>query len=528
MQIRRPLQCAPLLTAVVLAACSTDPSGSGSQCVVTAVTVTGAPATLQEGATAQLAATLTSQDCATAPSVSWSSNPSANASVSASGLVTGLSAGGVTVTATAGGISGSANIQITPAPVAVVAITPDSLVLGVGTGPRATVEARDAGDNVLSGRTVTWSSLDPAIATVAQTGVVTGVSVGDSARIVATVETVADTMYVHVIEPRLAFAWNNNQATAGTSTPSGSYAYNSAAGTLEFNRSGTGTYSFVYGGLNSDPGWWTETVFTSVYAPAAAGYCRVSSWGSSSASFTCHGPDGTPADARVTIATIGNATLGGRSAHGWMQSASSDAVFDAFYRWNPSGQEIRSEHLETGRYRVRFVGLGRTTAADREAIYTSAYGGSSQTTCQPATWSTDGDDLLADVGCFDPAGVPTDSRFTILLADRGRPGATFGFVHADQPAAASYTPTNSAVRPTGNVTVTRSGTGIYEVEFEGFFRTAGLAETYLVTAVGNVAGRCQNQGWSYSTGSGSGTLDIRCYNLGGVPTDLAFVVVALQ
>src|SRR5690606_16895542 len=196
--------------------------------------------------------------------------------------------------------------------------------------------------------------------------------------------------------------------------------------------------------------------------------------------------------------TIGNATLGGRSAHGWMQPATADAVLDPIYRRNPSGQEIGSEHLETGRYRVRVVVHGRSTATDPESIYPPTSGGSYPPTCHPPTWSTDGDDLLADVGCFDPAGVPTDSRFTILLADRGRPGATFGFVHADQPAAASYTPTNSAVRPTGNVTVTRSGTGIYEVEFEGFFRTAGLAETYHVTAVGNVAGRCQNQRWSDS------------------------------
>lgn len=85
-------------------------------CTVSAVTVTGGNVSRFIGETVQLTAQVASADCATPPAVTWSSQPAGRVTVSASGLVTAVSAGTVTVTATAGGVNGSAQLLIIEPP----------------------------------------------------------------------------------------------------------------------------------------------------------------------------------------------------------------------------------------------------------------------------------------------------------------------------------------------------------------------------------------------------------------------------
>jgi hypothetical protein len=75
-----------------------------------------------------------------------------------------------------------------PAPVATVTASLASSALTVGQTTQATAVALDAGGAVLADRPVTWSSLNPAIATVSTSGLVTAVAAGTVA-IRATVET---------------------------------------------------------------------------------------------------------------------------------------------------------------------------------------------------------------------------------------------------------------------------------------------------------------------------------------------------
>lgn len=74
-----------------------------------------------------------------------------------------------------------------PAPVATITVTPAtaSVVIGKTTALAATV--KDAADNVLAGRTITWTTSAAATATVDANGVVTGVAAG-TANITATSE----------------------------------------------------------------------------------------------------------------------------------------------------------------------------------------------------------------------------------------------------------------------------------------------------------------------------------------------------
>ncbi|MBM3842946.1 MAG: hypothetical protein FJ397_06730 [Verrucomicrobia bacterium] len=84
------------------------------------------------------------------------------------------------------GRSGTAAITV-PVPVATVTIAPTSATVTVGGTQQLTATTRDASGNVLTGRTVTWTSSNTGVATVSTTGLVTAVAAG-SATISATSE----------------------------------------------------------------------------------------------------------------------------------------------------------------------------------------------------------------------------------------------------------------------------------------------------------------------------------------------------
>ena len=159
---------------------------------VAAVTVTPPTATVTVGQTT----TLTAQTLdaggnpLTGRAITWTSSSAAIATVSPGGVVTGVSAGTATITATSEGKSGTSTVTVNapaPAPVASVTVAPTTLPLQVGQTGTLTATTRDAANNVLTGRTVTWTSSNQAVATVAPNGTVTAVAPG-SATITATSE----------------------------------------------------------------------------------------------------------------------------------------------------------------------------------------------------------------------------------------------------------------------------------------------------------------------------------------------------
>ncbi len=157
---------------------------------VSTVVVQPAQDTLVVNATAQLtAATLDSiGGVLTGRVVTWGSSDATTASVSASGLVTALKAGGATITATSEGKSGTSAIVVLQAPVASVTVlpaSPDTAFIGYTT--QLSAVTKDAGGGTLTGRVVTWQSDNTAAATVDATGLVTGVAAG-TANITATSE----------------------------------------------------------------------------------------------------------------------------------------------------------------------------------------------------------------------------------------------------------------------------------------------------------------------------------------------------
>ena len=124
-------------------------------------------------------------------------NPSI-ATVSATGLVTGITGGGTIVQATAGGVGGSATVSVVV--VGSVEIFGNTeRFIRVGETLQFVAVVRDPAGNIITGVTVSWSVLKPTIASVDASGLATGLTVG-TAPVRATVGNVWDEAYL-VVRP---------------------------------------------------------------------------------------------------------------------------------------------------------------------------------------------------------------------------------------------------------------------------------------------------------------------------------------
>jgi plastocyanin len=147
-----------------------------------AVTAPSTAITTQQ--TVQLSATARLSDGTSnsAPNVIWTTSAASVATVSGSGLVSGVSAGTAVITATTGTVSGTATITVSLAPgaLASVSITLVDAALQLGQTTQATVTGKDAAGAplALGARPVTWSSSNVVVATVSGSGVVSAVGIG--------------------------------------------------------------------------------------------------------------------------------------------------------------------------------------------------------------------------------------------------------------------------------------------------------------------------------------------------------------
>ncbi len=132
------------------------------------------------GAQLQLAATPRSATGVALPgrSIAWSSSTPSRASVSSTGVVTALSPGTATITATAEGVNGSARITVSLVPIDTLSLTPQSSTVAAGQSLQLVARIVDANGALLSGRSLTWNTDQPTIATVNATGLVSALTAG--------------------------------------------------------------------------------------------------------------------------------------------------------------------------------------------------------------------------------------------------------------------------------------------------------------------------------------------------------------
>lgn len=175
------------------------------QPVVASVVLSPSNASVPVGQTRQLTVTVSDKDglALAGRLVAFSSSNPTVATVTSTGTVVGVTQGRAIVSAQAvlDQVSGTSTIDVVQVPVASVAITPagaQTVFQGLTLQLAATL--RDNNGNILTGRTVSWTTSNPAIATVSSTGLVTGGALG-SVQITAEAEGVVSSVTVGV-QPR--------------------------------------------------------------------------------------------------------------------------------------------------------------------------------------------------------------------------------------------------------------------------------------------------------------------------------------
>ena len=293
-----------LVTAVSVGSAVITVTDAGKTASIT-VTVSAAPATLTSitlapvtstalnvGSTRQLTATGGYSDggsAALTTGVMWTSGTPSIATVSSTGLVTGVSAGSSIITATSGGVTTTTTVTVAVVPAATlssIAVSPaTTAALAVGATQQLTVTGTYSDMStapVTSG--VTYASSAPAIATVSATGLVTGVAAG-TATIQATSGTLTASAMVTVVAVTgpaavaqvfyagnyatnvsfVPFGGSNNNVSVDASTPCNTNSYASLK--IPFAASG-----YTGGALVDTSGPRNLTAYDSVtfYAKASA------------------------------------------------------------------------------------------------------------------------------------------------------------------------------------------------------------------------------------------------------------------
>jgi len=184
---------------------------------VATVTVSLSASSLVAGQPGQATATLkdASGNTLSGRVVTWQSSSQGVATISSSGGISAIAAGTTTITATSEGKTGTATLTVTAAPVASVTVSPTTASVQVGGTQQYTAVTRDASGNILTGRTITWTSNATGIATVSASGLGTGVATG-SATITATSGTASGTANITVTTSQLSTPVFSDDFESGT------------------------------------------------------------------------------------------------------------------------------------------------------------------------------------------------------------------------------------------------------------------------------------------------------------------------
>ena len=201
---------------------------------VASVQVALNPTALMVGQTAKATATLkdASGNTLTGRTVTWQSSNASVASVNGTGDVSAVAAGTSSITASSEGQSGLAALTVNvppPIPVASVSVSPASSTLQVGGTVQLSAVTRDANNNVLSGRVITWASANTSIATVTAAGLVSAIAAG-SVQVTATSEGKSASSAITVSAPVVPVATvsvtlANSTVTAGATTQASATTY---------------------------------------------------------------------------------------------------------------------------------------------------------------------------------------------------------------------------------------------------------------------------------------------------------------
>jgi hypothetical protein len=418
--------------------------------------------------------------------------------------------------------------------------TPDSFYsydAGDGT-PRA--YRRSVGEYAMTWPGMHDGSLMPAIAHVTAYGDYSGpdarckaISWGTSGVALQCLDTAgnpADAYYTALFVRAPTRAWTQeyaftraDQPTTVRYTPDPHYAYNQLGGGVEVARTGIGRYTVQFDLFDG----FVDGGNVQITAVGASGeYCKVASWTPDSVDVRCFAASGLAADARFTALYL-KATSTPSPAYAWAnQPSAASYTPSAFYSHNPRGG-ITATRSGPGVYQMTWTGYALVSGGGHPQV--TAYGGTNER-CQIAAWGGDS----VSVRCFDSAGDPADSQYSVLYA---RPFAIddvpydgIAYAWANDAIAASYTP-NAAYRYNvgdGPVQAQRLGPGSYRMIFGGFALRGLRGGSVHVSAYGNDDRRCAIGDWGPITGTTDESVDVRCHDAAGAPADALYNVLFLK
>jgi parallel beta-helix repeat protein len=139
-----------------------------TQSPVSSVTMSTASASTGIGGTVQLSATLLDADgkVVTGSTIDWKSTNEAVATVSASGLVTGVAFGSTNIVASVGGVQSSAVVDVVPVEPLALALDPASMKLVAGESAKVAATLEDATGHLVTSASFAWSSSNTSVAKV--------------------------------------------------------------------------------------------------------------------------------------------------------------------------------------------------------------------------------------------------------------------------------------------------------------------------------------------------------------------------
>jgi len=150
--------------------------------VLTGITVGPPSPTVAVGSTLQMTATGTYDDGSTntLSKVTWTSSDPSIATISSTGVATGVAAGSSTITATSGSISGTATLNVTNGTLTGIVVSPANPTVTSGQQQAFTATATINGQTTDVTNSVTWASSDTSVATITTAGVATAQTVAST------------------------------------------------------------------------------------------------------------------------------------------------------------------------------------------------------------------------------------------------------------------------------------------------------------------------------------------------------------
>ncbi len=495
---------------------------------------------LTQVATATATVRDAAQNIITNANVTWtSSNPAIASVVSTTGVVSAVAAGTTTITATVVGfpaVSGSKALAIA-APVTTVTLTQSNVLLEPGpqaglTSLQLNVTLRNAGGNVVTGRTITYTSSNTAAATVNATGLVSAVAVG-TGTITATSEGVSTSIPL-IVARAFAVVEANLPSNPNTYQPP---QINSAGSPINVTRTGTGQYRIVFAGLGAASttigrsftflvNATNSTINAQLNTPTALCNAYVFDvTGPTILAVLCVDPATlAPKDAAFRAMIIGDNFIG---SAGTAAFSLHDKYFNPPYApnplfsWNSAGAAMTvTPGFEGAAWNGTQTRHSTGFAFGSQHGLVSTYSDRPGVSCIlqgqiPAS-------LFTDVVCFDRTG-PINTVHKVLKLSAGRPGQNSGLAFVD---AGSGANTGQGFNSSGGTVVSaRTGVGKYTVVFGGMVASGPIG--VMVTPWGASGySACSH----YLASSNPVTVDVSCFNSQGafMNAGSAFTVLVLQ